>query len=200
MLHRMATHTKILLVSVAALSLGTAACGSKSKKEVTEPAVTAGPSETKTETPTDAKTEVVDGELRDAILKLRRVHFAHDTETLTDDGQKALTEAGETLVKYPEVHIYVQGHADERGTSEYNIALGERRARVVSDYLTRLGVDPSRLHIVSYGEDQPLATGHSDVAMAKNRRVDFKLMRGEVQLIVEEGTIVDDEGAPIETP
>ena len=70
----------------------------------------------------------------------------------------------------PDAHIIIEGHTDERGTPEYNIALGERRARAVARYMQNLGVDVNQLSIVSYGEEKPLVVGHNENAWAKNRR------------------------------
>ena len=69
--------------------------------------------------------------------------------------------------------IIIEGHCDERGTNEYNLALGERRANSAKDYIVNLGVEPSRLKTVSYGEEKPFAEGHSEDAWAQNRRAHF---------------------------
>lgn len=186
---------KLIVAAVALCLAGTTACGSKQKKVE---ATTAGPSRvTGGGAATAAKKEAVDGELADAILKLRRIHFAYDTSTLAPDVRADLADAGEKLSRYPNVHIYIEGYTDERGTSEYNIALGERRAQAVVDYLVRMGVSPDRLHVVSFGEERPMDDGTTVVANARNRRVDFRLMRGDVQLVVEEGLLLDDHGNPL---
>ena len=69
--------------------------------------------------------------------------------------------------------VIIEGHCDERGTNEYNLALGERRANSAKDYIVNLGVDPARLKTVSYGEEKPLAEGHNEEAWAQNRRAHF---------------------------
>ena len=81
-----------------------------------------------------------------------------------------LNANAEVLKKYPTWVITIEGHADERGTAEYNLALGERRASAVREYLVSLGVDSQRIRIVSYGEEQPADPGHTEAAWAKNRR------------------------------
>jgi peptidoglycan-associated lipoprotein len=73
------------------------------------------------------------------------------------------------------VKVTVEGHCDERGTSEYNLALGERRATTAYQYLARLGVPSGMLSMISYGKERPLATGHDEASYAKNRRVHFAL-------------------------
>ncbi len=74
------------------------------------------------------------------------------------------------MKKYPQYKVVVEGHADERGTREYNLALGERRASSVKDYLIALGIDPSRVETISYGKERPVALGHDEESWAKNRR------------------------------
>lgn len=141
--------------------------------------------------------ETAEGHIKDLLLALRRVHFGFDKDTLSDGGKQALIEAAEKLELLPKVALYVDGHTDDRGTTEYNMSLSERRAQSVVSYLKRLGIDEARLNIVSFGEESPMAAGHTDLDYAKNRRVDFRIMRGDVQFILEEGELVDDSGRPI---
>lgn len=142
--------------------------------------------------PDSSGQEVAEGDLRDAILALRRVHFGFDSAELTEDSRTALTEAAGKLADKSAVHLYVEGHADSAGETEYNMTLGEKRAKAVSEYLEKLGVGGDRLHIVSYGEEVPLKEGGSKEALAANRRVDFKLMRGEIELVLEESAVVTE--------
>lgn len=144
-----------------------------------------------------SKKKVSSGDMHDILLALRRVHFAYDGATLTASSKTALQEAAEKLQAHPEVQLYVDGHTDERGTTEYNMSLGDRRARAVVSYLKSLGVEAKRLHTVSFGEESPLDSGTNAVAMARNRRVDFRLISGNVQFVLEEGDPLDDEGTPI---
>ena len=146
------------------------------------------------------QTEVATGDIKDLLLALKRVHFPFDTTTLTDDSKNALDEASEKLRANLDVDLYVDGHTDDRGTTEYNMSLGERRAKTVVDYLANSGVDKARLTVVSFGEEKPLATGSGDVANAKNRRVDFRLMKGDVEFVLEDSTLVSDDGTPISEP
>lgn len=142
--------------------------------------------------------EVAEGDVRDAILALQRVHFALDSSDLNEPSQQALTEAAAKLKNQQEVHLYVEGHADAQGETEYNLQLGEKRAKVVQEYLSRLGVAPERLHVVSYGEEKPLAAADTSAAYARNRRVDFRLMKGDVEMVLEPSPPVGQE-APAET-
>lgn len=187
-----------VLATFATLLMFLPACGSKSKAAPKDPTSARIDAEKQNGSDGDAQTERAEGELRDVLITLRRVHFQLDSTELTEDSRAALSEAGPKLARHPEVHLYVDGHADERGTEEYNVALGERRARVVADYLARLGVAQDNLHIVSFGEGKPLVNQSDSVAMAKNRRVDFRLMRGDIQLVVEESQLVGDQGQELD--
>jgi peptidoglycan-associated lipoprotein len=104
------------------------------------------------------------------------VYFEFDQATLSDLAKTALVRNAEWLRSHPDARVQVEGNADERGTPEYNLALGERRAVAVKTYLASLGVDSSRLVTISYGEEQPADTGHGEEAWTQNRRVDFKAM------------------------
>jgi peptidoglycan-associated lipoprotein len=166
----------------------------KNKGEVTVPVSDGGSLATGSKSGAPAKTEVATGEMRDLLLALQRVHFSLDSESLVEEAKTALDEAAKKLISHPEVALYVDGHTDERGTTEHNMALGERRADTVIDYLVRLGVPKERLSGMSHGEEQPMATGTGDVVLAQNRRVEFRLMKGDIQLVLEEGTLVSDQG------
>lgn len=101
------------------------------------------------------------------------VYFAYDQSTLSPEGQSILQEIGQLMKEVPEITARVEGHADERGTNEYNLALGERRAMAVQDYLGSYGVQKSRLQTISYGEEKPAQMGSDESSWAKNRRVEF---------------------------
>lgn len=104
---------------------------------------------------------------------LRDIHFEFDRWELTPQARRILEELATVLKAFPTVSLRLEGHADERGTTEYNLALGARRAQAARDYLVALGVDPARLETVSYGEERPLDPGHHERAWALNRRVHF---------------------------
>ena len=103
------------------------------------------------------------------------VFFALDSFEVDATAQKALNANAEIMKKYPTWVITVEGHADERGTAEYNLALGERRAISARTYLVSLGVSGDRLRTVSYGKEFPFDPGHDEAAWAKNRRAQFVL-------------------------
>ena len=99
-----------------------------------------------------------------------RVFFDFDKFDITADSQAVLKKQAAWLQTYSNVSIIVEGHADERGTREYNLALGERRANAVKDYLSALGIARTRVQTISYGKERPVAMGHDEAAWAQNRR------------------------------
>lgn len=99
-----------------------------------------------------------------------RVFFDYDSYSLSPEARGTLDRQGQWLKTYPSVTVTVEGHADERGTREYNLALGERRANAVKNYLVALGVTPSRVRTISYGKERPAVLGSNEAAWAQNRR------------------------------
>ncbi len=108
---------------------------------------------------------------------LQRVHFDYDQSTITAEAREVMTQNAQYLTANPGMRIRVEGHCDERGTTEYNLALGERRAKAAFQYLMDLGVDPNRMTTVSYGEEVPLDPSGTEAAWAKNRRAEFVEVR-----------------------
>lgn len=98
------------------------------------------------------------------------VHFGTDLSDVRDEDKAILQSQAQWLARYPNKRITIEGHADERGTRDYNLALGERRANAVKNYLASLGVDPSRMSTISYGKERPVALGSDESAWAQNRR------------------------------
>ena len=109
----------------------------------------------------------------EAIYDLEMVYFAYDKSIITTAFGEALQKNYEWIAENPDVQIQLEGHCDERGTNEYNLALGERRAKAVFDYLISLGASPSQFSLVSFGEERPADQGSNEVAWRKNRRVEF---------------------------
>jgi peptidoglycan-associated lipoprotein len=108
---------------------------------------------------------------RDSLLK--PAFFPLDSSELDDQGRAIVSANADILKKYPTWMVTVEGHADERGTAEYNLGLGERRAAAVKAYLVSLGVSADRLHTISYGKEFPFDPGHDESAYSKNRRAHF---------------------------
>jgi peptidoglycan-associated lipoprotein len=101
--------------------------------------------------------------------------FDFDSFTLSGDARSALDADAKLLRDNANIQVTIEGHCDERGTSEYNQALGEKRAQAARDYLAAAGIDASRMQTISYGKEQPFDAGHDEAAWAKNRRAHFKV-------------------------
>lgn len=101
---------------------------------------------------------------------IRDVFFGYDEAGLSAEARDALSASASWLRAHPQYNLLVEGHCDERGTEQYNLALGDRRANVVREYLVTLGVDGGRIRTVSYGEERPFAEGHNEAAWSQNRR------------------------------
>ena len=106
------------------------------------------------------------------------IHFDFDRATLRPEDTQALDDKIKILQANPNVHIRISGHCDERGSDEYNLALGNRRATAAKQYLVSHGIDASRIETVSYGEERPLAQGHDESAWSQNRRDEFEITAG----------------------
>ncbi len=104
---------------------------------------------------------------------LKDVFFATDSYDLTPEARNILTANAAWLGEHPTIKILIEGHCDERNTRQYNLALGQRRADAVRDYLVFLGVPASRIKTISYGEERPFALGHNEAAWRLNRRAHF---------------------------
>ena len=109
----------------------------------------------------------------DSPLSVRTIYFEYDSITINSEGQSALNAHAEYLSLNPNQTLVLEGHTDERGTREYNLSLGERRAKAVADFLTASGVQGQQLEVRSYGEENPVALDHSESAWQLNRRVEI---------------------------
>ena len=103
------------------------------------------------------------------------VYFGFDDSSLTKKAREILAEKVEWLRNNSDVEVVIEGHCDERGTKEYNMALGQRRAQSIKNFLVNAGIDPSRLETISYGEERPVDPRHNEMAWAKNRRGHFRI-------------------------
>ena len=129
-------------------------------------------SETTTEvTPLETGSQLTEQEIKEAQLReTQTVYFAFDNSTISSDYEDMLAAHAAFISKDPALKVRIEGHADERGTPEYNIALGERRAEAVAKYLQALGVQADQIEVISFGEERPLLLGQSEEVYAKNRR------------------------------
>ena len=114
---------------------------------------------------------------------LQRINFDLDKSTVREDAKSALDKNVQILNAYPDARIEIQGHCDERGTTEYNLALGQRRAASARSYLVAKGISANRISTKSYGEERPLATGSDEYAWGQNRRDEFIVVSGGDQYL-----------------
>jgi peptidoglycan-associated lipoprotein len=112
-----------------------------------------------------------------SLLSKRVVYFDFDSSAIREDSRAVIEAHAKYLASNPGMNVVLEGHADERGTREYNVALGERRANSVRQFMVLNGVSSGQLQTVSYGEERPVATGHSESAWSLNRRVEILYAR-----------------------
>ena len=120
----------------------------------------------------EARPEIA-AEVKAPGLALKDIYFDFDQAAIREDSKKLLSEDIEWLRKNPTVKVTIEGHSDERGSSEYNLALGDRRARATRDYLIAAGVEANRISSISFGKERPFVLGHDDSAWQWNRRAHF---------------------------
>ena len=159
---------RVLMLSIVAVAM---VVGCSSKKKTDDSAVNAGAADTAIDQ--SAMSFDAAGSDSGKISGLATIFFDYDKAALTADAKQILSANADWLKNNAKVNLQIEGHCDSRGTIEYNLALGERRAQSVKAYLVGLGVAANRLSVISYGEEKPLEQGESDSAMAKNRRANF---------------------------
>mgnify|MGYP000305366295 FL=1 len=117
-------------------------------------------------------------EMRAAVQQITdgRVYFAFDKFNVENQYKEMLKQKSDLMKQFPSIRVRIEGNCDERGTQEYNLALGERRARASYEYLVTLGVNPSQLEMISYGKENPAVQGNNEAAWSKNRRDDFRVI------------------------
>ncbi len=117
-------------------------------------------------------------EMRAAVQQITdgRVYFAFDKFNIENQYKEMLKQKGDLLKQYPSIRVRIEGNCDDRGTQEYNLALGERRARAAYENLVMMGVNPNQLEMISYGKENPAVQGNNEAAWAKNRRDDFRVI------------------------
>ncbi len=120
-----------------------------------------------------AEKAAVEKAAKQKAVELTDIHFDFDNYSLRDDAREILKKNAEWLNNNKDVKVVVEGHCDERGTAEYNLALGERRAKAAAKFIMDMGINAKRIKTISYGEELPLDPGHNEEAWAKNRRAHF---------------------------
>jgi len=163
----------VLVLCLTVILVVTGGCKTKHPTVITP--VTEGPTTTAPEETKGTGLPVVDQEtiLWSPATGLQKVYFDYNKFALRPDAMKTLTENADKIKKVPDVLIQIEGHCDERGTQEYNLALGEKRALAVRDYLIKVGISGDRLLTISYGKERPVAMGHDESAWKQNRRCEF---------------------------
>jgi len=166
---------KLFVAFSIVFALGLTGCASKAKKTSGVPV--APRSDTGMVTSGISDSSLSDGSSLDdksgLDLSQRTVYFAYDSTDLTPEGQQIVAHFGRYLSSNPSARIRLEGNADERGTREYNIGLGERRALAVQSALISYGASANQMSVVSYGEERPAVEGHDESAWAMNRRVEI---------------------------
>lgn len=150
------------------LGLALASCGKKQPEALPPP-----PSQTVAPAPSAPDTGIIPGSQADFVQQMAGkdvIYFDTDRFNIDSIDAAALQSQAQWLARYPGKRAIIEGHADERGTREYNLALGEKRANAAKNYLNSIGVDASRLTVVSYGKERPVALGSDESSWAKNRR------------------------------
>ncbi len=164
------------MVFVILAAIGVLVCTGCSKKPKATTDITKTPATQTPATPqsTEPSTPSVEPQ---AEMMVEDVFFDYDKANLRDDARSVLERNAQILSKNAGSRVLLEGHCDERGTVEYNLALGDRRAQSVKSYLVQFGVDAGRLNTISYGEERPFSQGTDEGAMAQNRRVHFVIQK-----------------------
>ena len=166
-----------VLTFAAILSLSLISCSNNEKKAEETEAVSTGTGDDSGEDSNVSEKSLTfnpEGSDSGAISGLSTVNFDYDKSKVDAKYLELLQAHADYLVKNPSTKVMIEGHTDERGTPEYNLALGERRAIAVRRFLMANGAADGQIKVVSYGEERPAATGHTDDSWAKNRRVEIK--------------------------
>lgn len=162
----------VLIVSIFySLFSGLAGCVPKPKKKEIKEAVKP-PEEPAPSVPVIEEPSLRGKEYQD-VEELKTIYFDYDAATLKAEARTVLAQNAKWLNANPDAEIIIEGHCDERGTTDYNIALGDRRAKSVREYLMKLGIKGNRMATITYGEEKPSAFGHDEDSWSKNRRADM---------------------------
>jgi len=177
------TRSALRLALIATATVSMAACASKPKPTypTTTPAPSAPPAPDRTPAPPPSSVSQapLPGSEQDFVINVGdRVYFDFDRYDVRSDATGLLDAQAGWLKRYPAVQVRIEGNCDERGTREYNLALGARRANAVRDYLASHGVDPGRITTVSYGKEKPVDLGSGDEADQKNRNAHTAIVGG----------------------
>lgn len=178
-----------LFVLLASASLALGACKKKTTPVVPPPTPTSNPTAppTRPEPSTPPRTDNTTAEMTARIAAARAamlstIYFEYDADELRDDAKASLDEKLRILNANPQLRIRISGHCDDRGSDEYNIALGRRRSETAKRYLSDRGIDASRMETTTFGRERPAMQGTGEEAWSKNRRDEFEIIAGGDQL------------------
>ncbi len=152
-------------------------CATKQPQEIAEVPATDMSQKTEAKAADDGSMKKDVTPVQDQIAGMERIHFDFDQFTLTADSRRILGDNAKYLNANSGVKVKIEGHCDERGSDEYNLALGESRALAAKNYLVSLGISAKRLSVISYGEEKPLVNAANEEAWAQNRRAEFKSVK-----------------------
>lgn len=161
---------KLATVLLLASATGLAACSKKAPESTPPPPVTSGGGQPSTPAQPGGPQVGTQGHFAAAVGSSTTIYFDTDRYNIDSQDAAALQAQAQYFAQYPQVTFTIEGHADERGTREYNLALGERRANAAKAYLVSLGVSANRISVVSYGKERPVALASNESAWAQNRR------------------------------
>jgi len=163
----------LLLASATALG----ACAKKAPEQLPPPPVTSGGGQTTAPTTPMGPQVGSQEHFRNAVNGQTVIYFDTDRFNISSASAATLQAQAQYFAQYPQLTFTIEGHADERGTREYNLALGERRANAAKNYLTSIGIAPNRISVVSYGKERPVALGSDEQSWAQNRRAASVVIR-----------------------
>jgi len=167
-------YKQLILSAIVAAGLVTTGCASKGKAAGSQGAGVSSGSTTSGASDYNANAQTVGSDDTSGLaLAQRTVYFAFDSTELSADGKAVVARFSKYLASHPTAKVRLEGHADERGTREYNVGLGERRGNAVQQALVAGGASASQISVVSYGEERPADPGHDEAAWGKNRRVEI---------------------------
>jgi peptidoglycan-associated lipoprotein len=170
-------NTKLATVLLLASATTLAACSKKAPEQLPPPPVTNGGGQTTAPTTPMGPQVGSQEHFRNAVNGQTVIFFETDRFNISSPSAATLQAQAQYFAQYPQLTFTIEGHADERGTREYNLALGERRANAAKNYLTSLGIAPNRISVVSYGKERPVALGSDEQSWAQNRRAASVMIR-----------------------
>ena len=170
-------NTRLATVLLLASATTLAACAKKAPEQLPPPPVSSGGGQTTPQVQPTGPQVGSQEHFRNAVNGQTVIYFDLDRFNISSASAATLQAQAQYFAQYPQLTFTIEGHADERGTREYNLALGERRANAAKNYLTSIGIAPNRIAVVSYGKERPVALGSDEQSWAQNRRAASVMIR-----------------------